>query len=176
MVKKSLINGLIAGVVMVALFALSFVLISQKNLAAREIVGYSSMVFALTAIFFGIKSYRDKVLGGKITFGKAFLLGIGISAVAALIFGIYVYVLYAVISPDLMDKLIDAYREKIKASGQTEQVIQQELAKFEEESKMWHNIYLMSFIMFMTVFLIGLLITLVSAAILKRREPLLSNT
>jgi hypothetical protein len=179
MAKKSLISGLSAGAILVGLFLLSYILFRNNTepnmLTVREIIGYTCMIIALTAIFFGIKSYRDKVLGGRITFGKAFMLGIGISAVAALIFGIYVYVLYGLISPDSIDKLMEAYRNKITTSGETQQVIEQELQKFESEAVLWRNTYLMSFIMFITVFLIGVLISLVSAAILKRREPLLEN-
>jgi len=178
--KKSLVSGLIAGGILVGLFLLSHLLFMKdfkpEMWEVGEIVGYSSMIIALTAIFFGIKNYRDKVLAGKISFGKAFLLGLGISAVASVIFGIYVYLLYTVISPDLTDKMIECYRERIKTSGETQQVITQELEKFQMEEPMWRNPFLQSFAMIVTVLVIGILISLVSAAILRRKEPALTNT
>ncbi len=179
MAKRSLVSGLIAGGIMAGMFMISYALFMKdfkpELFTLSEIVGYANMIIALTAIFFGIKSYRDKVLGGKISFGKAFLLGIGISAVAALIFAIYVYFLYNVIFPGLTDRMIEGYRERIRMSGQTQQVITQELAKFETESAWWHNPFLLSFSTFVLIFVIGILISLVSAAILRRKERALLN-
>lgn len=174
--KKSIISGMIAGGLLVGFFLITHLLF-MKNLNAKtwgifEVVGYSSIIIALTAIFFGVKGYRDKVLGGKISFGKAFTLGLGISGVASIIFGIYVYILYTVISPDLTDKMIECYRERVKTSGETQQVITQELAQFETEEAMWRNPFLQSFAMLVTILAIGILISLISAAILRRREPI----
>ncbi|MBE2228189.1 MAG: DUF4199 domain-containing protein [Ignavibacteria bacterium] len=178
--KKILFYGLIAGGVLTVLFLLSHMLF-MKNFSAEmwetgEIIGYSSMLIALTAIFFGVKTYRDKVLGGKITFGRAFTLGIGISAVAAFIFGVYVYILYTAIAPDLSGKMIEIYREKIKTSGQTQEVISRQLEEFDKESALWNNPYLQSFVMLLTVFMIGVVISLVTAVILKKKIPIIENT
>ncbi len=178
--KKILFYGLIAGGILTVLFLLSHMLF-MKNFSAEmwetgEIIGYSSMLIALTAIFFGVKAYRDKVLGGKITFGKAFTLGMGISAVAAIIFGIYVYFLYTAIAPDLSGKMIEIYREKIKTSGQTQEVISRQLEEFDKESTLWNNPYLQSFVMLLTVFMIGVVISLVTAIILKKKIPIIENT
>lgn len=171
--KWSLRSGLISGGSMVLLFFL-FHFLFMKDFNAEmwelgEVIGYSSMLLALTAIFFGIKGYRDNVLGGKISFGKAFGLGLGISAVASFIFGIYIYLLYEVISPGLSGKMIEVYRQKIQTSGETQQVIAEQLARFESEAILWNNSMLQAFIMLLTVFMIGMLISLVSAAILKRK-------
>lgn len=176
MVKRSFISGLIAGGSMVGIFLLTHMLF-MKNFSPEmwtfaELLGYSSIIVALSAIFFGIKTYRDKILGGKISFGRAFTLGVGISAVASVIFGIYIYILYTVISPDLSGKLIEVYREKIKTSGQTQEIIAQQLVQFEAEARMWNNPVLQSFIMLVTVLMIGILISLVCAAILRRKEIL----
>lgn len=177
--RRSLAAGLIAGGIMVALFLITHLLFMRDFNAnmweVGEVLGYSSMIIALTAIFFGVKGYRDKVLGGKISFGKAFAMGLGISAVASIIFGIYVYLLYAVISPDLSGKMIEIYREKIRTSGQTQEIITQQLAQFDNEAAMWNNHFLQSFVMLFTVFLIGVLISLITAAILKRKEPIPLN-
>lgn len=172
--KCSLKSGLLSGGIMVILFFL-FHMLFMKDFNAKmweigEVIGYSSMLLALTAIFFGIKGYRDKVLGGNISFGKAFTLGLGISGVASFIFGIYIYLLYEVISPGLSGKMIEVYRQKIQTSGETQQVIAEQLARFESEAVLWNNSLLQAFIMLLTVFMIGILISLISAAILKRKK------
>lgn len=180
MSKKILIYGLISGVLLTGLFILSHLLF-MKDFSAEmwetgEIIGYSSMIIALTAVFFGVKAYRDKVNGGKITFGKAFMLGLGISGVASVIFGIYVYFLYTVIAPDLSGKMIEVYREKIKTSGQTQEVITKQLQEFDKEAVMWNNPLLQSIVMLMTVFLLGIVISVITAVILKKKIPLIENT
>jgi hypothetical protein len=72
--------------------------------------------------------------------------------------------------------MIECYREKIKTSGETQEVITQQLAQFQTEEPMWRNPFLQSFAMVVTILAIGILISLISAAILKRKEPLLHNT
>lgn len=49
------------------------------------LLGYLIMLVALSMIFFGIKSYRDRELGGVIRFMPALMMGIGISVVAGII-------------------------------------------------------------------------------------------
>ena len=49
---------------------------------------YLVMIVALTAVFLGIKAYRDKVLGGVIKFLPALGVGLGISAVASILYAI----------------------------------------------------------------------------------------
>ena len=51
-----------------------------------QLVGYLTMMVALSLIFVGVKRYRDRVLGGVIRFGTALGLGLGISAVAGVIY------------------------------------------------------------------------------------------
>src|SRR4029079_2920357 len=50
------------------------------------LLGYSLMLLAVCLAFVGIKQYRDHTLGGVIKFGRALLLGLGISAVASLVY------------------------------------------------------------------------------------------
>src|SRR5262245_44242323 len=52
------------------------------------LTGYLTMIVALTAVFLGVKHYRDKVLGGVIRFMPALLVGLGISAVASILYAI----------------------------------------------------------------------------------------
>jgi hypothetical protein len=175
MVKRLFRWGLLSGIAMSIFFLVTHLLYTKDFKAETwetgEILGYSSMIIALTAIFLGVKTYRDNVLGGKISFGKAFTLGLGISAVASIVFGVYVYILVTVIAPELPDKMIDAYREKIKSSGESQQVVSRELSEFEPMSKLWKNPLYQGFFSVVTIFPIGMLISLICAVILKRRTP-----
>jgi hypothetical protein len=47
------------------------------------IIGYTSMVLAFLMIFAGIKSYRDNVADGTVSFGRALVIGLLITLVAS---------------------------------------------------------------------------------------------
>jgi hypothetical protein len=77
MKKIILVNGLIAGVIVSAMILISLPLQQQGIIDTRNgmLVGYTSMVIALSTIFFGIKTYRDQHLGGSISFWQAAKIG-----------------------------------------------------------------------------------------------------
>src|SRR5687768_7099963 len=58
----------------------------QMDMSKGEIVGYTNMIIALSMIFFGIRQYRERHQDGKITFGKAFKVGILITLVASVMY------------------------------------------------------------------------------------------
>ena len=87
MKKTVLTYGPIAGVIIVLLMALFIGLMSkEQDFQMGEILGYASMIVALSTIFVGIRKYRDDELGGMITFGKAFQVGLLITLVASAIY------------------------------------------------------------------------------------------
>ena len=51
---------------------------------AGLVVGYATMLLAFSLIYFGVRSYRDRVAGGTVRFGRAFLVGALIGLVASL--------------------------------------------------------------------------------------------
>jgi hypothetical protein len=67
--------GLIAGAVMAAFMAVTVPFLGDHG-GADWIVGYAGMVAAFLLVYFGVRSYRDNVLGGSISFGRAFGTGI----------------------------------------------------------------------------------------------------
>jgi hypothetical protein len=85
MLRIILIYGVIGGIIVAMPM-----LVSMRATTAGEIpdnaalYGYLSMLLAFTMVFAGIKHYRDKVLGGIIGFRPALGIGLGISAVASL--------------------------------------------------------------------------------------------
>ena len=79
--------GAISGAVCFAVFVTGATMAINSNSAeASGVLGYLIMLVALSVIFVGIKRYRDRELGGVIRFGQAFLVGLGISLVAGVIY------------------------------------------------------------------------------------------
>ncbi len=157
--------GLILGAV---IFGLALTLGSGLSTATQEIIGYGSMVASLSFVFFGIKHYRDKVNNGKVSFGKALLLGLLISAFVGLGVGLMDYLYTTVINPDFADEYLKTTLEAYESmySGEELAAKKTELTK---QMKDYGGSGFMAALMFFTVLLIGLIISIISALILQRK-------
>ncbi|RYF88663.1 MAG: DUF4199 domain-containing protein, partial [Chitinophagaceae bacterium] len=101
--KTILTYGALSGLIVSAFMMTSITMCYRSgNFEGSMLVGYASMVLAFSLIFVGIKKLRDKDLGGKITFGKAFKYGLFISLVASTIYVIAWAVNYNMFMPDFM--------------------------------------------------------------------------
>ena len=72
MKKIVLTFGLISGAMMAVLMFATLPLVDRLSFDTLTVIGYTSMVASFLMVFFGIRSYRENVGGGKISFGKAF--------------------------------------------------------------------------------------------------------
>lgn len=81
MVRMILVYGVIAGAIAIGVMTIDMML-GVHSLA----IGYLVLFAALSLIFISIKRYRDDALGGVIRFGTAAALGLGIAAVASLVY------------------------------------------------------------------------------------------
>jgi hypothetical protein len=85
MQRLILTYGIIAGTIELALLALSMGLVSDHGTMGM-VLGYLSMLIAMSLVFVGVKKYRDEHLGGVIRFGKALGVGFGIAGIACLFY------------------------------------------------------------------------------------------
>jgi hypothetical protein len=164
--------GLISGAILAVVIAtMPLYLNGTMNFDHAEIVGYSVMVLAFVLVFFGIRSYRENVGGGAITFGKAFQVGILVTLIACTVYVAAWEIVYFNFLPDFADKYAALTLQKMRTRGATEAAIAktaEEMAKF----KVWYkNPLLNAGMTFMEVLPVGLLMTLASAAILRRKAP-----
>ena len=139
------------------------------NFEHSEILGYTTMVLAFLMVFFGIRSYRDNVAGGAIGFGKAFQVGILITLVTCAMYVIGWEIAYFNFFPDFLDQYSAHVLAKMHAKGASQADIQKTAAQMAEMAKHYDNPLYNSAITFMEIFPVGLIVTLVSAAILRRK-------
>ena len=172
MKKIVLIYGLIA----VAVFAITqfgaFPFWKNGTLTFEngELVGYTSMVIALSMVFFGVKSYRDNHLNGSVTFGKALQVGLLISLVASLGYAISWEFYFNLIAPDFMEKYATFAIEKAKSRGAAEVEIQKIITSMDQTKEMYRNPFLRFGMTVTEVLPVGVLISLVSAALLRKKN------
>ena len=160
------ISGLILSVMMIATIPFMHNLGSDKG----YIIGYTTMVLAGLLVFFGIRSYRDNISGGRITFARGFAVGILITAIACFFYVGTWEVMFYNFMPDFADKYAAQMVQHAKASGASPQKIDETARAAEQFARNYHNPAYNIAMTFLEVFPPFLLITLLSAAILRRKS------
>jgi hypothetical protein len=162
--------GLISGVIMVVMFYITSALLTEEgcHYDRAMVIGYATMIVALSTIFFGVKTYRDKHLSGSISFGKAFLLGLYITLIATAIYVIG-WKVFSHFHPHHMDGWAACEVESLKASGASPQEVANKKKEMDDMMAMMKNPLIEIPAVMMEIFPVGLLISLLCAAILRRQ-------
>jgi hypothetical protein len=134
------------------------------------IIGFSSMIAAFSLIFVGIKNYRDKQNAGIITFGKAFFLGLMISLVASTLYVITWGIEFHFFLPDFIDQYTAKQIQEINAGGLPADQMQKAIDDANEINYNYkNNIFFFAMYTYMEILPVGILITLISSWILRRK-------
>jgi len=169
MKRTVLTFGLIGGAIMAAMMFATLPFMDKIGFDKGEIIGYTTMILAFLLVFFGIRSYRENVGGGHITFGRAFGVGILITMVACACYVVAWEIIYFKFMPDFADKYAGYVVEKVRASGASQQVIDAKLEQMKSFKAMYDNPFINAVITFVEPFPIGLIVTLISAAFLRKK-------
>lgn len=168
MLQKILSFGLIAGLIVgLPLFGLTVALDHHPPAPWGAVLGYLTMLIALSTIFVAIKQHRDAVLGGVIRFWPAFGMGLGISLVAGIF---YVAAWEAALAVTHMDFAGDYARELIagrQAAGLSGEALARMTAEMEQFKRQYANPLYRLPMTFAEIFPVGMLVSLVSAGLLR---------
>ncbi|MEM7282064.1 MAG: DUF4199 domain-containing protein, partial [Pseudomonadota bacterium] len=134
-----------------------------------EKIGYTIMVLTMSLVFFAIKQTRDKELGGELKFGQGVAIGTTTNLVASGLFGVFNIIYMRFLAPDFLPTYAAYYRQGIENSDQSAEAIAEQLTDFDANQGLFLNPEFNGFVMFATVFLIGLIITLIAAFALKTK-------
>ena len=163
--------GFASGAILVAMMwgMLALYRTGTVDFGHSQVLGYSTMVLSLLLVFFGIRSYRDHVADGAIGFGKAFQVGILITLITCAMYVIAWEIAYFQFFPNFFDQYSAQVIAKMHSTGASEAAIQEKAAQMAGMAKLYTNPLFNSAITFMEIFPVGLIVTLVSAAILRRK-------
>lgn len=163
--------GLVGGGIIAALVFFSMLLyhVGWLDLNNGEIYGYTSMVAALSMVFFGIRACRDKHFNGIITFGQAFRVGFLIAVIATVMYAVAWEICFHTVAADFVDKMIDHYREELVKSGASPVEVEAAMAKMESYKEWYQNPLIRFFVTMMEMFWVGVVVALVSAGLLRTR-------
>ena len=161
------ISGLISAVTMLATLPFMHKISSDKGL----ILGYTTIVLAGLLVFFGVRSYRDNVSGGKLTFARGFAVGILISLLSNCFYVATWEVVSYKFMPDFAEKYASQMVEQAKSSGASQQKIDETARQAADFARNYHNPLYNISMTFLEPFPVFLVITLLSAAILRKKSP-----
>ena len=169
MKKTVLTFGLISGLMISVLMGGSLLFANQIGSGHSMLLGYTMMVASFLLIYFGVRSYRDNTLGGQISFGRGFGCGILIALITCVCYVAMWEVLYFNFMPHFMDSYWAAEIHKVQAAGLDAATTAARVAAIERSAQLYQNPLVNMAYTFIEPLPVGLLITLISAALLRRK-------
>ena len=168
MLRTILKYGLIAGLVVGGFELVTFTAFSgMPPLEYGMVIGYTTMLIALSAVFVGIKRHRDVDRGGVIGFWPALGIGLGISFIA----GIFYVAAWELVQAMTDMDFATSYSNAILASEQAKGASAEALAKLSAEMAAFKIQYADPMfrlpMTFAEIFPVGVLVSLVSAGLLR---------
>jgi hypothetical protein len=164
--KTVLTYGLISGAIGAALLLAHVPFMDGSSRAL--VVGYAAIVLSMILIVFGVRSYRESAGNGRISFGRAFAVGILIALLSAACYVAAWEVVYFK-NPSIADHIFDQQVEELKAAGAPQEKIDEAAREVELFKKLYSNPFVNAAFTFLEPFPVGLLMALISAVILRRK-------
>jgi hypothetical protein len=168
--KIILTFGLIAGAILAGMLLITLPFHDTIGFDTGAVIGYTTMVLAFLLIFFGVRSYRDNVAGGSVTFGRAFGVGAGIALVASICYVITWEAIYFRMGDAYTAKYTTHVIEKARASGATDAELAKQKAELDAFAVKYRNPLFNAAITFLEPLPIALVVALASAAIVSRQK------
>ncbi|CAN5914819.1 hypothetical protein BH11BAC7_BH11BAC7_26640 [soil metagenome] len=167
--KIVLTYGLIAGSIMSLVLLVILGIFGCDHMESGMIIGYTTMILAFTLVFFGTRNYRDNIRNGVISFGRAFGVGLLISLVASVIYVIAWMIFQHFIMPDFYQQYANDMINTAKASGASVSELQAKQTEMNSMIEMVKNPVVVFFYTLLEPLPPGILVTLVSAFIVKKK-------
>ncbi len=111
--------GLILGIALTVYSLLLYIIgadIYNPQSAARYL-SWVSYLIIIGGIIYGTKNYRDKVLGGTITYSKSLGFGTLLGLFASFLVTLYTIIFLKFIDPNVIQYILDMTRQNLEAQG-----------------------------------------------------------
>ena len=164
-VTFGLISGAISSLMMIVLVTFG----DRIGFDRGAIIGNTSIVLSFLMVFFGIRTYRDNIGNGQITFLKAFAVGLSITLISCIFYVLTWDVIYYNFIPGFWDAYGAHLVQKLTASGASPAAVQAELQQVRRYKELYKNPLINAAITFIEPFPMGLVMTLISALVLRRK-------
>ena len=175
MLRTALVYGAISGAIVVSVITAGMLYADGRgggHAFSSLWLGYLVMIVALSMIFLAIRDYRNKQLGGVIKFLPAFGLGLLVAAIAGVVYVAAWETFLATTHYPFMENYAAQMIENQRAAGVSGAELDAYVAQMEEMKATYANPLYRLPMTFLEIFPVGLIIALVSAAILRNPKVL----
>lgn len=169
MKKTVLTYGVISGIMISVLMGGALLLSNRIGSGHSMVLGYTMMVASFLLIYFGIRSYRDNTLGGQISFGRALACGILITLITTVFYVAMWEIVYFNFIPHFMDSYFAAQIHKVQTSGLDPATTAARVVAIQRSQQSYQNPLINAAYTFIEPLPVGLVITFLSAAMLRRK-------
>jgi hypothetical protein len=169
MKKTVLTFGLLSGALSALMMASTVPFMHKIGFDKGLIVGYTAMLISFLVVYFGIRSYRDNVAGGQLSFGRGFSVGLLITLISCVCYVVAWEIVYFNFIPDFADQWGAYAVEQLRAAGATQAALDAKAAEMLEFKKMYDNLLINAAFTFVEPLPVGFLVTLVSAVTLRKK-------
>jgi hypothetical protein len=166
MQKLILRYSIYAALTLIVFGLFNFTVLNKLSYEVQEIAGYLSIFISMIFVFIGIKHYRDQVNGGKLSFAQGLKIGTLIILIPAIAFGLLDLVYTELINPAWKEQYYNHYLEQYKSLPAAE--FEKMKAQLKAQQEMFSSPILQFLIMSMTVFVLGMIVTVISSLTLKK--------
>lgn len=168
--KKSVWKyGLLSGLVLAMLLALTVPFEHHTSARWGMVVGYTIMVLSFLIVFVGVKHYRDVECGGRIGFGRAFAAGVLMMLISCMCYVAMWEVLVATVEKNFAHDYALAMAKRAQSSGLQGAALEEKMAEIKKFEVTYANpVYRMAMTL-LEPLPVGIVMALVTAGVLRRR-------
>lgn len=161
--KNALNWGVIMGIVLVIYSLIMWFI----GLSLEKWTNWLSYLFVVVILILATINYRDKVLGGFMSYGQALGFGILVILIGVVISSIYNYIFMTFIDPEIINKMLAMQEEEFLKSGLTDDQIDRTM----EMTKKFMTPLVISIMVIPVSVFFGFIITLITSIFLKKEKP-----
>jgi Protein of unknown function (DUF4199) len=139
-----------------------------EKLAAGKNLQYLGILIPIVVLYLGINAVRDEQPGGVLTYGQGVSAGMGISVFAGLMGAVYTWFHFTFINPRFTEYMMEVVRSQWAQRG----LSAEQMDRAEGFTRTFISAPAQAIIGCVFTILIGLVLSLIVAAFLKRDKPL----
>jgi len=111
--KSAMTSGMLLGIVLIVFSLIIYFL----GLTGNKYISYVSILLMIAGVVYFQIQYRDKELGGQMSYGQAFGYAILMVLAASVLSTIFSFILIKFIDPGLIDKMLSMQEDAMAKKG-----------------------------------------------------------
>ena len=162
--KHALIYGAYITVVLIVISLAFYVL----DLFGQNWTGYVSYAVLLFGVVLSSYHYRDKYLGGTITYGQSFMTGFLTALFAAIGSGVFTYIFMSLMPPEFIQNMLQQAEDKMFESNP--ELTDEQIDMAMGMTKKFMNPGMMAGMAFLAYTFFGLIFSLLASIFIKKED------